>query len=62
MTYYAGFGHFAIRNHNEEVLREVRKLHLEKRLRDNRKPRSGHPYASIFKRLMPLPRWAGPAA
>jgi hypothetical protein len=30
MTYYAGFGPFAIRDHNEEMLREVSKLRLEK--------------------------------
>lgn len=56
MTYYAGFAHFTVKNHNEEVLREVSRLRLEKRLRDNRQPKSGRVGTFIFQRLMPLPR------
>jgi hypothetical protein len=51
MTYYAGFAPFAIRDHDEEVFREVRKLRLE-----NRQPKSGRVGTFIFQRLMPLPR------
>ena len=56
MTYFAGLEPFAIRAHNEEVLEEVSRLRLEKRLREDRQPRSGRPHAFIFKRLKPLPR------
>ena len=56
MTYLTDLQPFAIRSRNEEVLKEVSKLRLEKRLRDNRRPRSGRAYALIFERLMPLPR------
>jgi hypothetical protein len=56
MTYYAGFAPFAIRDHSEEVLREVSRLRLEKRLRENRQPKSGRVGTFIFQRLMPLPR------
>ena len=56
MTYYAGFGFFAIRDHNEEVLREVSKLRLEKRLRENRRPRPSWRLALAFRRKMPSPR------
>ena len=56
MTYFADFHPFAIRARNEEVLEEVSRLGLEKRLRDNRQPRSGRAYALIFERHQPLPR------
>ena len=56
MTYYAGFGPFAIRDHNEDVLREVRKLRLEKRLRESSRPRPGWRFALAFRRMLPLPR------
>jgi hypothetical protein len=56
MTYYAGFTPFAIRDHNQEVLREVRKLRLEKRLRENRRPRPSWRLAPAFRRMLPLPR------
>jgi len=56
MTYYAGFGPFAIRDHNEEMLREVSKLRLEKRLRETRKPQSGQHFAYTLRRMLPLPR------
>jgi hypothetical protein len=56
MTYYAGFAPFAIRDHTEEVLREVRKLRLEKRLRENRRPRPSWRFALAFRRMLPLPR------
>jgi hypothetical protein len=56
MNYFADLEPFAIRDHNEEVLREVRKLRLEKRLRDNCQPKSGRVGTFIFQRLMPLPR------
>jgi hypothetical protein len=56
MTYFAGLEPFAIMAHNEELLREVSKLRLEKRLRDKRQPRSGRAFAFIFERVRPLPR------
>lgn len=56
MTYYAGFGPFAIRDHNEEVLREVRKLRLEKRLREDRRPRPSWRFVLAVRRMLPLPR------
>jgi hypothetical protein len=56
MTYYAGFAPLMIRDHNEEVLREVIKLRLENQLRENHQPRSGHAFAFILERLKPLPR------
>ena len=62
MTYYAGFEHFTIRDHNEEVLSEVIKLRLEKRLRENHQLRSDRAFAFILERLKPLPRKARAAA
>ena len=56
MTYYASFETFAIRDHNEEVLRQVRKLRLEKRLRENRRPRPSWRFALAFRRMLLLPR------
>jgi hypothetical protein len=38
------------------VLREVRKLRLEKRLRENRRPRPSWRLALAFRRMLPLPR------
>jgi hypothetical protein len=60
MNYFADLQPSAIRDHNQELLREVSRLRLEKRLRDNRQPRSGRAFAVIFERLMP--RRARPAA
>ena len=56
MSYFAGLEPFAIRCHNQEILREVSKLRLEKRLRDQHQPRSGRAFTLIFKRLTPLLR------
>ena len=56
MSYFAGLEPYAIRCHNQEILREVSKRRLEKRLRDQHQPRSGRAYAFIFEQLMPLPR------
>ena len=56
MTHYAEFEPFAIRNQNEEVRREVRRLRLEKRLRKNRQPRYGLHFALSFRRMLALPR------
>jgi hypothetical protein len=56
MTYYAGFGPVALRDHNKEVLSEVRKLRLEKRLRESSRPRPGWRFALAFRRMLPLPR------
>jgi hypothetical protein len=56
MTYYAGFEHFTIRDHNEEVRREVSKLRLEKRLRETRQPQSGQHLVYTLRRILPLPR------
>jgi hypothetical protein len=58
MTYYAGFAPLMIRDHNEEVLKEVKKLRLKNQLRENHQPRSGHAFAFILERLKPLPRKA----
>jgi hypothetical protein len=49
MTYLTDLQPFAIRSRNEEVLEEVSKQRLEKRLRDNRQPRSGRAYALILR-------------
>ena len=56
MMYYAGFDTLAIREHNEGVLKEVSRLILEKRLRDNRQPRSGRPFAFTLRRILSVPR------
>jgi hypothetical protein len=56
MTYYADLAPSAIRDHNEEVLMEVRKLRLEKRLRENHRPRPNWRFALAFRRMLPLPR------
>jgi hypothetical protein len=56
MMYYAGFDTLAIREHNEGVLKEVSRLILEKRLRDNCQPRSGRPFAFTLRRILPVPR------
>ena len=56
MTYYAGFEHFTIRDHTEDVLREVSKLRLEKRLRETRQPQSGQHFVYTLRRMLPLPR------
>jgi hypothetical protein len=56
MTYYAGFEPITVKDHGEEVLTEVSRLRLEKRLRENRQPRSGRVGTFIFQRLMPLLR------
>jgi hypothetical protein len=53
MNYFADLQPTAIRDHNQELLREVSRLRLEKRLRDNRQPRSGGALAFAFERLMP---------
>lgn len=60
MSYFADLEPCVIRDHNEGLLREMSKLRLEKRLRDNRQSRSGRAYAFILKRLMM--RRARPAA
>jgi hypothetical protein len=56
MMYYAGFDPLAIRGHNEGALTEVSRLLFEKRLRDNREPRSGRPFAFTLRRILPVPR------
>jgi hypothetical protein len=56
MTYYASFEPFAIRNHNEEVFREVSDLRLEKRLRRASQPRYGRRFALPFMRMLAQPR------
>jgi hypothetical protein len=56
MSYFADLEPFVIRAHNQELINEVSKLRLEKRLWDNHQPRSGHAFAFIFERLMPQPR------
>jgi hypothetical protein len=56
MMYYASFDPLAIREHNGGVLKEVSKLLLEKRLRDNRQPLSGRPFAFTLRRILSVPR------
>jgi hypothetical protein len=56
MIYYAGFEPFAIKHHNEGVLKEVSKLRLEKRLRESRQPRSGRSFTLTFKGMLALKR------
>ena len=56
MNYFTTLELFVIRDHNEEVLGEVSKLRLEKRLRENRQPRSGRRFALSFRRMLALPR------
>jgi hypothetical protein len=51
MNYLADLQPSAIRDHNQELLREMSRLRLEKRLRDNRLPRSGGAFAFIFESL-----------
>ncbi len=53
MNYFAELQPSTIRDHNQELLREMGRLRLEKRLRDNRQPRSDGTFAFIFERLMP---------
>jgi hypothetical protein len=56
MTYHAGFELFTLRNHNEEVLREVSKQRLEKRLQEARQPQPGQQFVHTLRRMLPLPR------
>ena len=56
MTYCASFEPFAIRNHNEEMFREVSDLRLEKRLRRASQPRYGRRFALPFRRMLAQPR------
>jgi hypothetical protein len=56
MCYCAELENFAIRDHNQEIQREVSRLSLEKRLRDQRQPWSSRAFTFVFRRLMPLPR------
>ncbi len=43
MSYFAGFNHYVVQGYNERLRREMSALRLEKRLRENRKPRSTRP-------------------
>jgi hypothetical protein len=53
MTYCVGVEPFTLRDHNEEVLREVSKLRLEKRLREARQPQSGQHFVYTSRRMLP---------
>jgi hypothetical protein len=56
MSYFADLEPFVIRAHNQELINEVSKLRLEKRLRENRRPRPSWRLARSFRRMKPLPR------
>jgi hypothetical protein len=56
MSYFADLEAFVIRAHNQELINEVSKLRLEKRLRENRRPRPSWRLARSFRRMKPLPR------
>lgn len=51
MHYFTGFDHSVIHEHNERLRKEMSALRLAKRLRENRKPRSTRPFASLRRRL-----------
>jgi hypothetical protein len=56
MSYFADLEAFVIRAHNQELINEVSKLRLEKRLRENRRPRPSWRLALAFRRMLPLAR------
>ena len=59
MSYYPDLDHPFIRERNEELRREVSTYQLEKRLRQNRKPRSGRFVVFVSRGTLPLLRKAG---
>ena len=56
MCYFAELESLAARGHTQELQREVSRLRLEKRLRDQRQPWSSRVFTFFFRQLMPLPR------
>ena len=52
MSYFAGFNHYVVQEHNERLRKEMSALRLEKRLREYRKPRSTRPFAFLRRRLL----------
>ena len=56
MTYYAGFEPFAIRDHNEEVLREVRQAAPREAAAGEPPATASRRFALTFRRMLPLPR------
>ncbi len=59
MSYYSDFDPYFIRERNEELRREVSTYRLEKRLRQNREPRSGRFVVFVSRATLPLLRKAG---
>ena len=58
MNYYTDFDPYVIRERNQQVHREVRSLHLEERLREERGS-SGSRFVALARRgVMPLLRAA----
>jgi hypothetical protein len=54
MSHYPDLDAYHIRERNEGLLREVSILRLEKRLRENREPRSGRLAAFVSSGTLPL--------
>lgn len=59
MSYYPDFDPHFIREQNQGLRREVSTYRLEKRLRQNREPRSGRFVAFTSRGTLPLLRKAG---
>jgi hypothetical protein len=59
MSYYPDFDPHFTRGRNEGLRREVSTYRLEKRLRQNRKPRSGRFVVFVSRGTLPLLRKAG---
>jgi hypothetical protein len=59
MSYYPDFDLYFIRERNEGLRREVSTYRLEKRLRQNREPRSERFVAFFSRDTLPLLRKAG---
>jgi hypothetical protein len=60
VSYFAGFDRYVIGERNKGLGREVQALRLEKRLRENGKPRPGTGLAVLVsKSTLPLLRRAG---
>ncbi len=59
MNHYMDFDPYLIRERNEKLRREVSTYRLEKRLRQNREPRSGRFVVFVSRGASPLLRKAG---
>ena len=56
MCCFAELENFATRGHTQELQREVSRLRLGKRLRNQRQPWSSRAFTLVFRQLMLLPR------